>query len=814
MLQKLIKFGFYSALFAFASTAIMSAAIYYYLIPQLPNTKTLHNVELQVPMRVYSADGALIAEFGETKRSPVQYDEIPLAMRDAFVAIEDDAFFHHNGVDVKALLRAVVGLIRTGEKRQGGSTITMQLARNFFLSNEKSYLRKLNEILLALKIERELSKEDILTLYLNKIFLGQRAYGIAAAAQIYYGAKLNELTLAQMAMIAGLPKAPSTTNPITNAERAHQRRNLVLDRMLILGFISKQEHEHAKHTATSATLHSARIELNAAYVAEMARQEIVEQFGSDVYNKGYKIYTTINSSLQIAAQNALRQSLINYDKRHGYRGPELTLLPEQLEQNPDLPVIGNLQPAVVTVAEEKKLTARLRDDSLVDIAWPEIEWARPYINEQKRGPTLKSVTDIIKVGDVVRVSNNEDGSWSLAQVPAVQGALIAPEPNSGAIRALVGGFDFNHSKFNRATQAQRQVGSSFKPFIYSAALDKGYTLASLINDAPVVFDDAGLESAWRPKNYSSKFYGPTRLRVALRKSRNLVSVRLLRSIGINHAINHASHFGFDKNKLPRDLSLSLGSLSLTPLELARGYIVLANGGFATQPYLIERIEDSNGKLIFQAQPAIACLECEQKNTLQDIGQETDIDQLASDPVTTMNLAPRAVNQQNIYLMNQVLRDVIRRGTGSRAQSLKRANIAGKTGTTNDQRDAWFSGFNQDIVAITWVGFDDSSPLGPRETGASAALPMWIQFMQQALPLYPEKPLPRPDGMVTVRIDSETGLSVGPGHKGAIFETFRAQHVPEKQQTNQQTPLFGGAKTHPNNNGNNNPSDSGIPDQLF
>lgn len=813
MLRKLIKFGFYSTVLAILSATLVSAAVYYYLVPQLPNPETLRNVELQVPMRVYSADDALIAEFGETKRSPVVYDEIPETMRNAFIAIEDDEFFRHNGVDIKALARAVVGLIRTGEKRQGGSTITMQLARNFFLSNEKSYIRKLNEILLALKIERELQKEEILTLYLNKIFLGQRAYGIAAAAQVYYGSKLNELTLSQMAMIAGLPKAPSTTNPITNPTRAHQRRNLVLDRMLILGLISKAEHKEAYDSPVTATSHKASVELSADYVAEMARQEMYEQFGNEIYNKGYKVYTTIDSSLQIAAQKALRENLIAYDKRHGYRGPEFTLLPDQLEQNPDLPIIGNLHPAVVTVAEEKELTVRLYDQSLVNIEWADIEWARAYIDETRRGPELQSVNDILNVGDVVRVVQDSTDQWTLAQIPDVEGAIVAPEPNSGAIKALVGGFDFNHSKFNRATQAQRQTGSSFKPFIYSAALEKGYTSASLINDAPVVFDDAGLEDAWRPENYGNKFYGPTRLRVALRNSRNLVSIRLLRSMGINHAINHAKRFGFEKSKLPRDLSLSLGSLSLTPLELANGYTVFANGGFATKPYFIERIEDMNGEIIFQADPEIACLKCEQEQT-----DETEVTELTQDDIVenTPKLAPRVINKQNIYLMNQLLRDVIRRGTGTRAKSLKRADIGGKTGTTNDQRDAWFSGFNQDIVAITWVGFDDSRPLGPRETGASAALPMWIRFMETALPMYPEKPLPRPDGMVTVRIDRETGLSVGPGHKGAIFETFRAQHVPEKQQENQQTPTFTGSNSssRPNNNGSAPSSESGIPDQLF
>lgn len=816
MFYKLLKFSVYSGLVALLGVGIIAAVIYVYLVPELPDTETLRDVELQVPMRVFSSDGLLIAEFGETKRTPVRFEDVPKAMRNAFIAIEDDEFFSHNGVDISALVRAAVGLITTGEKRQGGSTITMQLARNFFLSNEKTYLRKLNEILLALKIEREFSKEDILTLYLNKIFLGQRAYGVAAAAQVYYGAKLSELSLAQIAMIAGLPKAPSTTNPISNPERALGRRNLVLDRMLLLGLISSKDHQQARNTEITAKAHTARVELSAQYVAEMVRQEMQERFGNDLYVKGYKVITTIDAELQRASQNALRQNLINYDKRHGYRGPEASLLPDQLDQDIDLKPVGDLRAAVVTHIEDKTLTAKLADNTKVNIEWPEIEWARPYIDERRRGPELESVNDILKIGDVIRVANIADEKWSLAQIPKVEGALVAPEASSGAIRALVGGFDFNHSKFNRATQAERQTGSSFKPFIYSAALEKGYTAASLINDAPVVFDDAGLEDAWRPENYSGKFYGPTRLRVALRNSRNLVSIRLLRSIGIRYAIEHASRFGFEQGKLPKDLSLSLGSLSLTPLELASGYMVLANGGFATRPYLIQRIEDMNGDLLFEAEPAIACLSCENSIDTADIEDELITLEEIDSPV----LAPRVISHQNIYLMNQLMRDVIRRGTAKRARSLKRQDIAGKTGTTNDQRDAWFAGFSQDIVAIAWVGFDDSSPLGPRETGASAALPMWISFMEHALQRYPEKPLPRPEGMVTVRIDGESGLSVGPGHKGAIFETFRAGYVPEKQADVSETPLFTGSGFTGSSNAPTNSTIeeaqpySGIPDQLF
>ncbi len=811
---KLLKYSVFSLIVVSVLGASLAAAIYYYLAPQLPDPETLHDIELQVPMRVFSSEGLLISEFGETKRTPARYEEIPDAMIKAFIAAEDDQFFHHNGVDIKGLLRAAIGLITTGEKRQGGSTITMQLARNFFLSNEKTYLRKLNEILLALKIERELSKEEIITLYLNKIFLGQRAYGVAAAAQVYYGAKLDELSLAQIAMIAGLPKAPSTTNPISNPNRAKIRRDYVLNRMLTLGYISEQSYAVAKSNEISATVHTARTELDAGYVAEMVRQEMRERYGNDIYVKGYKVYTTISAELQLAAQTALRQGLIDYDKRHGYRGPEGNSPLEQLDEGLESTVIGGLLPAVVTNIDEKSFTASLKDNTAIVVEWPEIEWAKKYIDERQTGPDLQAVSDILQIGDIIRVSKTSEDKWTLSQVPNAQGALVAPEPETGAIRALVGGFDFDHSKFNRATQAERQTGSSFKPFIYSAALEKGFTAASLINDAPVVFEDDKLEDSWRPENYSGKFYGPTRLRVALRNSRNLVSIRLLRSIGINYAINHASRFGFDKSLLPRDLSLSLGSLSLTPLELAKGYMVLANGGFATRPYLIQRIEDMNGEILFEAEPAMACLSCELK-AAETQPNENNTELVKQDEPL---LAPRVVNHQNIFLTSQLMRDVIRRGTAKRALSLKRPDLAGKTGTTNDQRDAWFAGFTQDIVAVAWVGFDDSTPLGPRETGASAALPLWIKFMEKALPLYPENPVLRPEGLVTVRIDRETGLTVGPGHKGAIFETFRTAYVPDKQSNEQAAPTTARNSNSPRRENPARPpvppTDSGIPDQLF
>lgn len=809
LVWKLTKLGFYGGLLAFIVAIAIAAAAYFYLVPKLPDVATLRNVELQVPLRVYSADGLLIGEFGETKRTPVEYDDIPQMMRDAFVAAEDDRFFSHKGVDIPGLARAVFELLRTGEKRQGGSTITMQLARNFFLSNEKTYLRKLNEILLALKIEKELSKQEIFTLYLNKIFLGQRAYGVAAAAQVYYGAELDELSLAQTAMIAGLPKAPSTTNPVSNPERARARRDYVLGRMRALAMIDEDRYEAAKQAPVSARLHGATVELSAAYVAEMTRQEMHDRFGDDAYSKGYKVYTTIDPQLQLAAQQALRQTLLAYDKRHGYRGPERSLGASGIDSELTFDEVGGLQAAIVVALEDRQVIARLKNQERVTIDWNGLNWARPYIDENRRGAAPRAAKDIVALGDVIRVVQNNEGQWTLTQIPQVQGAILAPEATTGAIRALVGGFDFNQSKFNRASQAQRQVGSSFKPFIYSAALDYGYTAASLINDAPVVFDDPGLDSVWRPQNYGGEFAGPIRMRVALRESRNLVSIRLLQSVGINGALEHISKFGFDRSKLPKNLSLALGSVSMTPLELSRGYLVLANGGFAVEPYLIQRIEDVHSEIIYQAEPEIACNGCEPAPTqLSADAFSTDaVTETADITLPASKPAKRAVSAQNIYLMNDLLRDVIRSGTGKRARALQRADIAGKTGTTNDQRDAWFAGFNQDIVAISWVGFDDSSPLGANETGASAALPMWIQFMETALSRYPERPLPRPEGLISVRIDAETGLQVEPGHHGAIFETFRAEQVPDKLPAHDTSPYATGGAAKGGRN-------SGIPEQLF
>ena len=654
----------------------------------------------------------------------------------------------------------------------------MQVARNFFLSREKTYIRKLNEILLALKIEREFTKDEILELYVNKIFLGQRAYGVGAAAQVYYGVPVTELTLPQLAMIAGLPKAPSRFNPIANPKQAVVRRNYVLRRMLELDYIAQDEHDAARDAPVTAKVHGLAIEVEAPYVAEMVRAHMEETYGDDVYTAEYKVYTTLDGKLQRAADAALRQALLEYDARHGYRGSErhvasgeeVTSLQKALE---DIADVGGLVPAVVTSVDKRNVAAWARNVGPVEIGFESMEWARPYTDENRRGDEPKGADAVLKAGDVIRVRPAENG-WTFAQLPDVEGALVSLNPNDGSIVALTGGFDFYRSKFNRATQAERQPGSSFKPFIYSAALEHGYTPASIINDAPVVFEDPSLKSAWRPENYGGKFFGPTPLRTALYKSRNLVSIRLLRDIGIDFALEHIARFGIDVESLPRGLSLALGSGVLTPLELATGYSVLANGGYAVEPYFIDRVLDGDDTLLFAADPLVVCRDCDDEEAMTvsastppadgegagaALSAETGADTGTSSPTGSPGSerrAPRVIDARNAWLMYSLMRDVIRRGTGRKARVLERDDLAGKTGTTNDQYDAWFSGFSPDLVATAWIGFDEFRPLGQRETGARAALPMWIAYMKEALEGVRPKETQPPEGVVTVRIDPATG----------------------------------------------------------
>ena len=827
---------------AVLGTAAVTIA-YVVVAPGLPSIEALRDIRLQVPMRVYSRDGRLIAEFGEMRRMPVRYRDTPDLMIKAVLAAEDDRFFEHPGVDYQGILRAAVNLIRTGEKSQGGSTITMQVARNFFLSSEKTYLRKVSEIFLAFKIERELSKEEILELYLNKIYLGNRAYGVASAAQTYYGAALDELTLDQMAMIAGLPKAPSRSNPIADPERAVIRRNYVLRRMHELGYIDPAAHQAAMRAPDMARLHGLAVELEGNYLAEMVRGLVVERYGEQAaYTGGLKVYTTLDSRLQQAAVASLRETLLEYDRRHGYRGPErrvdLSQLGEQRPAAPDgaeddetdaapaaagsggavrqalagHPPVGGLRAALVTEVGEREAEAVLADGERLRIGWDGMSWARRYIDSNRRGPPPRSATDILAPGDVIRVTPME-GGWRLAQLPDAEGALVSINPMDGAVTALAGGFDFRRSHFNRVTQAMRQPGSAFKPFIYSAALDRGYTPASLINDAPVVFDDPALESTWRPGNYTGEFFGPTRLRVALANSRNLVSIRLLQAIGIGYAVNYTGRFGFDGRALPRDLSLALGSGGVTPLQLATGYTVFANGGYRVTPYFIDEIRGSNDEVIFRAVPDIVCPECEEDPTILATLLETNSAaeaQAVADgvaPPDLPRLAERMISPQNAYLMTSMMRDVITSGTAVRARQLGRGDLAGKTGTTNDLRDAWFAGYNSDLVAIAWVGFDQPRSLGNGETGSRAALPMWIGFMREALRGTKERPLTRPPGLITVRIDPESGLLAASHQRDGIFETFQAEYVPRRHAGGRPS-LDGAGEIGTGDTGN------GVPEQLF
>jgi penicillin-binding protein 1A len=766
-----LLFLLFTGIIVSASLAIF---VYVKIEPQLPATEILKDVQLQEPLRIYSRDRRLLAEFGDKRRTPVTIEEVPPALIDAFLAAEDDHFYEHSGVDIPGLLSAAFELVRTGKKRRGASTITMQVARNFFLSTEKTYWRKLTEILLAFRIEGSLSKDEILELYLNKIYLGHHAYGIEAAAQVYYGRSINELTLAQMATIAALPKAPSRINPINSPEATIDRRNYILGRMHQLGYIEQAAYELAVAEPDEAALHKVKAEASAAYVAEMVRHELAQRYGDAVYTSGFEVITTLDVTLQGAANAAVHKDLLDYSRRHGYRGAEAHFDLENSEPEmwpaflQDFPVLGGLQAGLVTGLGEQTADVLLEAGVTMSIPWDGMSWARPYMGVNRLGKSPKQAADILAAGDVVRVTQQDDGSWMLGQLPGVEGALVSLRPTDGAILALVGGFDFKLSKFNRVTQARRQPGSSFKPVIYSAALEKGFTPASMINDAPVVFDDPKLESTWRPENYSGEFFGPTRLREALYRSRNLVSIRILRAIGASYAADYAERFGFTASQLPKDLTLALGSATVTPMQMARAYAVLANGGYLVEPYFIHSIYDAAGEVVFTADPAIACPQC-----------PVVLDAINTPDEKQINLAPQTLTPQNVWLMTSMMRDVIQRGTGRKARVLGRTDLAGKTGTTNDQKDAWFSGFNHALVTTTWVGFDKLEPLGRGETGGRAALPMWIDYMAVALQGVKEQKQEPPEGLVTVRIDPATGLLAGSGQTDAIFETFRAENVPSK-----------------------------------
>ena len=751
--------------------------------PTLPDASELKEVRYQVPLKILTADGKLISEIGAQKRIPLDYTDIPERMTQAIIAAEDENFFSHPGIDPKGLARAVYDLITTGRKKSGGSTITMQVARNFFLSRKKTFMRKLNEIVLALKIEHQLSKPEILALYLNQIFLGHRSYGVGAAAQTYYGKDIHDLTIAEYAMLAGLPKAPSALNPITNPERALTRRNYVLGRMHELGFITDEEFKEAVNTPIHARLSGARSELEASYIAEMARDFALKKFGRQALEMGLTLVTSIDSHLQETANHALREGLMDYERRHGYRGPEAHVEGLKKEDPQALQAVlkpydepGQLRVGVVTAVTPKavRVVLKARHDQPAEIIEmpfdPGMKWARPFITTDRMGRAPKRADQVVKVGDIIYVEKRKD-TWWLAQKPQVQGALVSLDSHNGRILALVGGFDYFASKFNRAVQGRRQVGSNIKPFIYSAALDKGFTAASIINDAPVVFRDRALEEVWRPENYSGRFYGPTRLRVALAYSRNLVSIRLLKAIGIRYALKYLERFGFPRDVLQHNanLSLALGTIQLTPLEVVRGFAVFSNQGYLIEPWFVKKIINFDGKPIYEAMPKTACPN----------------HQCAPDDPS---IAPQTISPQNAYIMTSMMQDVIRYGSGRRAKAMGRKDIAGKTGTTNDQKDAWFSGFNPHIATTVWVGFDTPATLGRHEVGGRAALPIWMAYMKEALKDEPNAPFPIPEGLVNVPINPKTGRAVPADTPGAIFEVFREPFAPEVQKQYQEDQL--------------------------
>jgi len=842
------KFIVSGTLLGFSLAAMLVAGVALYLNPRLPDVEELRDFKLQIPLKIYTADGLLIAEFGEQRRSPIAIENVPDTFKKAILAAEDDGFYEHYGISLKGMTRVAFELLTPGGRQTGGSTITMQVARNYLLTLERTISRKINELLLTLQIEKEFTKEEILELYINKIFLGNRAYGFEAASQVYYGIPLSELNIAQHAMLAGIPTAPSRLNPIANPERAMARRDWILGRMLGLEYIKKSSYDQAIALPVTAKYHGSTPEVEAPYIAEMVRAKLLEKYNTqDLYGAGYQVYTTVQSSMQIRSNNALRNGLLDYDRRHGYRGAEgqLVIDPDELTESivshlQDTPAYGPLHPAVVIEANELMCRAMLRTGEEIVIQWEGLSWARPYLSVNSMGPKPAAATDILSAGDQIRVLNRE-GNWELAQTPQAQSALVSLNPSDGAINALTGGFSFQQSKFNRATQAARQPGSNFKPFIYASALHYGYSAASIVNDAPVVFDDPMLERAWRPENDSGKFYGPTRLREALYRSRNMVSIRLLRALGISRAISYVDRFGFPASKLPNDLSLALGSAEFTPLEIATGYTVFANGGYRVEPYFIQSIFDSKGGIVYRATPQTVCPSCEllevenedaglldaervlEQALLEELNSEepnrnkgpfddsilpdTNSDQtldFISTPQVKRKIIPatRIIDARLAYIVHSMLTDVIRLGTGRKAQSLGRNDLAGKTGTTNDARDAWFSGYNANLVTSVWVGFDQPATLGRNEYGGAAALPIWIDYMRGALSDKPEAIIPVPEDIVTVRIDSKTGRRATSADSATIFEIFRAENIP---------PETGSSDVEPQNNGSYGER---LPEQLF
>ncbi|NVJ58975.1 MAG: penicillin-binding protein 1A [Gammaproteobacteria bacterium] len=795
--------------------------LYLYLGPNLPNVDSIREIRLQTPMTVYSSEGDLIAEFGDKRRIPITLSQVPQTFIHALIATEDKRFYEHSGVDFLGVMRAFVNNITTGTRSQGASTITQLVARNVYLNRKKTFTRKFREMFLAWKIESEISKNEILELFINKAHFSHRAYGLGAAAQVYYGKEINELELHQVAVLAGIPKGESIYNPLSNPEKALERRNHVLGRMLAEGYITEEEHNDAVALPIESSKHGADVSFSAPYLAEMVRRDIIERFGREAaYNNGFRIYTTLNNKLQIGAQAALRKSLLEYTERHGYRGPEQSIenfeeltKEERVDYLKSLPDIANMDSALTLALDEENntLVALHENGSEVSISWDGMKWAAPFIDNDKKGAAPKKPSDILKPGDVIRVIKDTDLGYKLTQIPEVSGGFIALNPQSGAIEALVGGYDFTLNQFNMVTQARRQPGSNIKPFIYSAALEKGYTAASVLNDAPFVKEDKTAEDFWRPKNDSGRYKGLTRLRDALRYSNNSISVRLMNEIGPSYAEDYLLNFGFPDEYMEPYTSLALGSASFTPIEVATGYATFANGGYKVSPYFIERIETANEDVLFKAEPVKVCTECEkllaeleELPKQQQVSEQTLDDQASALdtpltpepllPIDEEKIAKRVVEPRNVFIVNSMMKDVIHRGTAWRqlyntgSPLLRRNDIGGKTGTTNDAKDAWFSGFNGDYVATAWVGFADYSlSLGKREYGGKAALPIWQKFMEMALSGKPENTMPQPEGIVTARINPESGKLASSSTEKAIFEIFRTEFLPEKEADKNEVP---------------------------
>jgi penicillin-binding protein 1A len=784
--------------------AFANICAYVYLKPALPDVDTLREVQLQVPLRIYTRDGRLIAAIGEQRRIPVRYEDIPPKLIQAFLATEDDRFFRHHGVDWQGILRAALANARAGGIRQGASTITMQVARDMFLTPKRDMKRKMSEVYISLLMEAEFTKEEIFSLYVNKIFLGQRAYGVGAAAEVYFGKSLDQLSIAEMATLAGIPTAPSLVNPVANPEAARIRRTHVLGRMLELHYITPTEFEAARTSPMESRLHGPSIEVDAPYVAEMVRNEMQAKYGDSIYTAGYQVFTTIDSRLEAAATVALRTGLLEYDRRHGWRGATAKLdlsgitSPANLDgELEEFPIIGGLRPAVVEKVEARSAKIYVKDLGSVTLPWEKMSWARRELPDEKVDRAPAQASEIVSRGDVIYTVGSSASSLQFVQVPEAQSAIVAVDPKDGAVAALVGGFDFFQSKYNRATQARRQLGSAFKPFVYAAAFDKGFTPASVVLDAPLVFDETGAEQTWHPKENENTFYGPIRLREAMVHSVNLVSVRLMRDIGADYAWNYVQRFGFEKAQLPQDLTMALGTAELSPLQVADAYATFANGGFRVTPYYIDRIEDASGKTLLKAAPAIACFDC--GRITDPAVSSAQLEEGVRDGkslIPAQQLAPQVIRPQIAYLLSDMMADVIRHGTGQRALVLKRDDLAGKTGTTNDQHDAWFSGFNGALVATVWTGFDQDRSLGEGEQGAHVALPIWVFFMHEALAGTPGQKVPVPDGIVTARISRDTGLLASADNPNGIMEKFIEGNLPKPEVyegPNQGNPMNDGDK---------------------